>query len=70
MTEAIKKAFEHVREHFPNVCKVEYIDKNTWIYSDEFGNVPHFDKSNVKMAIIENGLYSVTEFPSTYEFNK
>ncbi len=52
--EEVLKAFCHVKEHFPNLQKVEYDKDGNWIYYNADGSVPEFD-DKIDVKVLEDG---------------
>jgi hypothetical protein len=62
----IAKAFDHVREHFPNVAIVVYNREGLWQYMDE--NFKSFNfNDDIDVSILEDAVDSLTDVPYIYQ---
>lgn len=68
-TPEIKKALDHVRTIFPDVCMVVFNKDGRWQYMDEDFKAPTFKSSpeEIDVSILEDALDSAPFLPYVYQ---
>lgn len=65
-TKEVRKAFKHVRDHYPTVSMVVFTRRLKWCYMDEDFKAFDFD-DNIDVSILEEAMDSVKYLPYIYE---
>lgn len=65
MTEEVKAAMDHVREHFPEVTHVLFMTNQRWLYITEDGEMPDFENV-VNLCLLQLAADSVPYLPIAY----
>lgn len=65
MNANIKKALDHVREHYPNVTMVIFNKYGQWNYCDDNFESPEFG-DEINQSILEDASDSVETLPNVF----
>jgi|688.fasta_scaffold99251_3 uncharacterized pyridoxamine 5'-phosphate oxidase family protein len=66
MTQAIKKAFNHVKKKYPTVSIVIFDKNGQWLYMDENFNSFTFDET-IDVSLLEDASDSTPFLPYIYQ---
>jgi hypothetical protein len=69
MTKEVIRAFNHVKEFFPDVAIVIYSKDLYWCYMDRDFNVFSFTGKDINISILEEALDSIPDLPYIYQPN-
>jgi hypothetical protein len=72
MPPLVYKALQHVRSHYPNVCRVDYDTDGRWEFSDGKGDAPEFSEK-IDIGLLEDAadeVYNTGSFPARFELNE
>lgn len=56
---AVKTAFDHVTDYYPDVKRVVFEDDSFWTYYNEDGTAPIFDEDVISVDALNDALDSV-----------
>lgn len=65
-TKEVIRAFNHVKEHYPQVVGVAFSTQGMWFYYDESFSGPTFNQ-NIDVNILNDALDSLKNLPFIYE---